>query len=79
MEFAKEHGKLLSWPEWGCCGDSTGDDPYFIEQAANWMRGVGPSFLYASYWDNNTAYEGELSNNQFPKAAAEFIDEFGKR
>jgi hypothetical protein len=77
MDFAKEHDKRLSWPEWGCCGDSTGDDPYFINQAAMWMRGA--DFLYASYWDNNTAYEGELSNGQFPKAAAAFIEQFGKR
>ena len=76
VDFAKAHGKRFSLPEWSCCGDSAGDDPYFINQMAAWLETNG--YLYADYWDSNTAYRGALTDGQYPLAAAAFIADFGK-
>jgi hypothetical protein len=76
VDFAKAHGKRFSLPEWACCGSSTGDDPYFINHIADWLGTNG--YLYADYWDNNSDYRGELSNGQYPLAAAAYIARFGK-
>jgi hypothetical protein len=75
VDFANAHGKRYSFPEWGCCGDSTGDDPYFINHVADWLK--SNSYLYADYWDNNSAYQGSLSDGQYPNAAAAYIADFG--
>ncbi|MEI9984395.1 MAG: glycosyl hydrolase [Aliidongia sp.] len=75
VEIAKNHNKRLSWPEWACCGDNAGDDPYFINQAAAWLKTY--SYLYADYWDSNTDYIGQLTNNQYPQAAKAYIADFG--
>ncbi|WP_189045156.1 glycoside hydrolase family 26 protein [Aliidongia dinghuensis] len=77
VDFANAHGKRFSLPEWACCGASTGDDPYFINQMARWLRNNG--YLYADYWDSNTVYRGELSNGQYPMAAAAYLADFGAR
>jgi hypothetical protein len=77
VDFAKAHGKRLSFPEWACCGDDTGDDPYFINQVAAWLRDNG--YLYADYWDSNTSYRGNISGGQYPRAAAAFLADFGGR
>ena len=77
VDFARTHNKRYSLPEWACCGDSTGDDPYFINQMANWLK--SNAYLYADYWDSNTVYRGELTNGQYPKAAAAYIADFGAR
>jgi Glycosyl hydrolase family 26 len=74
VNFAAVHMKRLSIPEWGCCGSNAGDDPYFINQMANWL--IQNSYLYAVYWDTNSAYMGQLSNNQWPQAAAAYIANF---
>jgi hypothetical protein len=73
---ARYHNKRVSWPEWGCCGDRAGDDPYFISHAAEWLKTY--SYLYADYWDSNTAYRGELTNEQYPEAAKAYITDFGR-
>ena len=75
VDFAKAHGKRYSFPEWGCCGDDTGDDPYFINHMAEWLKSNG--YFYADYWDSNTAYRGDLMDGQYPKAAAAYIADFG--
>lgn len=74
VNFAAAHMKRLSIPEWGCCSDNTGDDPYFINQMSTWIK--QNSYLYADYWDSNDAYQGMLSNNQYPNAAAAYIADF---
>jgi len=73
--FAKAHHKPMSYPEWGACGSDAGDDPYFIEQMHKWF--IENHVIYASYWDSNTDYFGQLSNNQYPLAAAKYKELFG--
>lgn len=71
VSFAKAHGKLLSFPEWGV----NSDDPLFVQNMYNWM--TANKYDHASYWDSNAAFQGKLSDNQYPHAAAEFKKLFG--
>ncbi len=74
VNFAAQHMKHLSLPEWGCCGNNAGDDPYFINAIDAWITEY--SYLYADYWDSTAAYNGQLSNNQYPLAGAAYIADF---
>jgi hypothetical protein len=65
-DFAAKHNKPMSFPEWGV----NWDNPYFIEQMYDWIK--SHNFAYASYWNSNSAFKGQLSNNQFPQASAEY-------
>jgi hypothetical protein len=79
-DFAREHGKPMSYPEWGVGtrpdGHGVGDDAVFMEGMADWFEEVKP--LYQSYWDVQAAdYNARMSNKQFPQAAATFKRRFG--
>lgn len=79
LDFANAHGKKKSFPEWGAGGGysapGVGDSPYFIQQMAQVIKTNNIS--YSDYWDTNAAYQGMLSNGQYPLMAAEFIKDFG--
>ena len=81
-EFAAVHGKPLSFPEWGTGkrqdGRGGGDDPYFIEQMAAWIR--GNDVVYHNYWDYaHPAFNAKLSDGHQPRAGAAFISAFGPK
>ena len=71
-DFAKAHNKPTAYPEWGVEFDGAG--PY-IERAAQWFS--RHHVLYQSVWDSNDAFPGKLTDNQYPKAAAAYIEAFG--
>jgi hypothetical protein len=71
-EFAAAHKKPTAYPEWGVNFDGAG--PY-IERAAQWFS--GHNVLYESVWNSNAAFPGKLSDDQYPRAAAAYIDSFG--
>jgi hypothetical protein len=73
--FAKAHHKPMSYPEWGTGGNESDDDPYFVEHMHRWF--VDNHVIYATYWDSNSVYQGQLSNNQYPLAAAKYKELFG--
>ncbi|MCX7304396.1 MAG: glycosyl hydrolase [Hyphomicrobiales bacterium] len=78
-DFGREHGKPISYPEWGAGtrpdGHGVGDDPVFIEGMADWFDAAQP--LYQSYWDVQAAdYNAQMSNGQFPEASAMFKRRF---
>jgi hypothetical protein len=75
VTFAATHNKRISIPEWGCCGNNAGDDPYFIDQMAAWL--VNNNYLYADYYDQNYNGTWQISNNQWPYAAQRYIYHFG--
>jgi hypothetical protein len=80
-DFARAHGKLISFPEWGTGdrsdGHGAGDDPHFIRKMAEWMR-ANP-VEYQSYWDYKASdYDSKISDGRRPLAAAAFKEEFGK-
>ena len=74
-DFAAAHNKLMSFPEWGSCGDKAGDNPYFVEQMYKWM--VDNHFIYASYWNSTGTYKGALSTGLYPHAGAKYKEIFG--
>ncbi|MFO1060103.1 MAG: glycosyl hydrolase [Dongiaceae bacterium] len=80
--FASAHGKPVSFPEWatgirvGYPGVGGGDDPYFIQKMHDWI--AAHNVAYHNYWDYNAPdFKAQLSNNQFPKAAAKYKALFG--
>jgi len=74
-EFARKHGKPMSYPEWGAGGNEAGDNPYFIEQMHRWF--LENKVLYASYWNSNASYKGRMSGGEYPKAGAKYKELFG--
>ena len=74
VNFAAAHHKLLSIPEWGVgnnaqSGHLGGDDPYYIQQMANWI--TTNKYYYADYfWQNNANGDYELTD--FPNSATAF-------
>jgi hypothetical protein len=79
-DFARRHGKPISFPEWGTGlrpdGHGGGDDPRFIRGMADWFARTGP--LYQSYWDVRASdYDAQLSAGRYPLAGAAFLKAFG--
>jgi hypothetical protein len=73
--FARQHGKPISFPEWGTGtrpdGHGGGDDPYFIQQMRRWIS--ANNVLYHNYWDYAAPdYNSKLSGGRLPKAGAMF-------
>jgi hypothetical protein len=75
-EFAKKHGKPMSYPEWGSGGNESGDDPYFVEQMHKWF--LENHVLYATYWNSNAGYKGRMSGGEYPDAGAKYRELFGR-
>jgi hypothetical protein len=75
QKFAQEHHKPMSYPEWGAGGVDSGDNPYFIEQMHQWF--LDNHVIYATYWNSNSSYKGQLSNDQYPNMGAKYKELFG--
>ncbi|HKQ83917.1 MAG TPA: glycosyl hydrolase [Steroidobacteraceae bacterium] len=81
-DFAASRGKPMSFPEWGTMtrfdgdGSGGGDDPYFIEQMAQWI--ASNNVAYHNYWDyKDRKYNSRLSDGSHPLAAEAFLRVFG--
>jgi hypothetical protein len=88
---SREHGKPLSFPEWGLWDspnldqpDGSGDDPEYIEQMHGWMTDPANNVAWATYFDINV--EGKVMHQLqpdwedgtvFPEASARFKALFG--
>jgi hypothetical protein len=87
-KFATEHGKQISFPEWGVVHRydyvelSGEDNPYYIQKMYDWMNALpasGPgSLAYHAYFEVD-ASDGahRLMLGQFPNSAAMFKKLFG--
>jgi hypothetical protein len=80
-DFARAHGKPMSFPEWGTGwrndGSGGGDDPYFIERMADWIG--HNNVLYHIYWDYpDRVYSANLSDGSRPRAGAAFRRIYGR-
>ncbi|RCW76044.1 glycoside hydrolase family 26 protein [Pseudorhodoferax soli] len=78
--FAAEHGKPMSFPEWGTGsrpdGHGGGDDPVFMRNMIQWIQ--SNPVKYHIYWDYKAPdYDGQLSSGKRPLAEAEFLRAFG--
>jgi hypothetical protein len=78
--FAHEHGKPMTYPEWGLWlrsdGRGGGDNPYYVQKMHEWIR--GNDVRYHMYFDYDAA-DGQhrLRSGRFPRSAAEFVRLFG--
>jgi hypothetical protein len=77
VQFARNHGKSVSFPEWGLYkpGDSFaggGDDPYFIQQMTQLFNNTNP--IYQSYF--NLDWGGGVLSD-FPGGQATFKTIYG--
>ncbi|MGN6278005.1 MAG: glycosyl hydrolase [Sphingomonas sp.] len=73
QDFAAQHHKPTAYDEWGVNSDTAG--PY-IQQAQKWFS--DHHVVYQNYWNSNSAFKGQLSNNQYPNASAAYKTAFGK-
>ncbi len=65
-DFAAQHGKLMSYPEWGV--GQFGDNPYFIQKMRDWFLHNQDKIAYAAYFDVDGQWPTQIDNNQFPQS-----------
>jgi hypothetical protein len=81
-DFARQHGKKLSIPEWGVypgtawAGHNGGDNPFYIAKMFGFFKEQKDNLAYEAYFNEPHAYyAGALNLN--PKAAAEYLKQTG--
>ena len=83
VAFANEHGKEIGLPEWGLWAsdnDGGGDDPYFVNQMASWIKtnATGP----AIFWNYDNGADGTVltipneTTGSVPDASSAFRTDF---
>ena len=80
--FSAQHAKPMAFPEWSVAirsdGHGLGDDPYFIDQFANWIATNDVAFTdIFSYDDSAGGQDGDITDGNFPNALAAFRQDFG--
>jgi hypothetical protein len=80
--FAASQGKPIAIPEWSTCfrndGHGLGDDPYFINQFANWIASNNVAFTNIfSFNDTAGGQDNDIADGNFPNALAAFKADFG--
>jgi hypothetical protein len=80
--FSAQHGKPMAFPEWSVAirsdGHGLGDDPYFVNQFANWVATNDVAFTdIFSYNDSVGGQDGDITDGNFPNALAAFRQDFG--
>ncbi|HUI03668.1 MAG TPA: glycosyl hydrolase [Acidimicrobiales bacterium] len=78
--FAAQQGKPIAFPEWSVDfrtdGHGLGDDPYFINQFANWI--TTHDVVFTDMFSFNTSDQrNDITDGHFPKALAAFKADFG--
>ncbi|TFV61219.1 UNVERIFIED_ORG: hypothetical protein E4P37_19165 [Bacillus sp. AZ43] len=79
-DFAEQHGKPLSVPEWGVypgtmhAGNNGGDNSLYIRKMVEFFRSMGPDLAYEAYFnDKGNYYAGSLwGPTRVPQAAAAY-------
>ncbi len=80
--FAASEGRPIAMPEWSVCyrsdGHGLGDDPYFINQFANWVASNNVAFTNIfSFNDTAGGQDNDITDGRFPNALAAFKADFG--
>ena len=79
-DFAQQHGKLLSIPEWGVIpgtsqqGGNGGDNAFYVQKMVEFFRSMGPNLAYESYFNepDPATSSSIFSPNKNPDAASEY-------
>jgi hypothetical protein len=81
-DFARQHGKKLSIPEWGVypgtawAGHNGGDNPLYVNKMFGFFRSQQDNLAYEAYFNEPASYyAGALDMN--PKAATEYRTQIG--
>jgi hypothetical protein len=82
VNFASRQSRPIAMPEWSVAirndGHGMGDDPYFINQFANWIATNNVAFTSIfSYNDSAGGQENDITDGSFPNALAAFRADFG--
>ena len=82
VNFATKEGRPIALPEWAddfrSDGFGLGDDPYFINQFANWIAAHNVAFTCIfSYNDTAGGQDNDITDGRFPNALATFSADFG--
>lgn len=78
--FAAQHGKPMTYPEWGLWvrpdGHGGGDNPYYLQKMRDWI--AANNVAYHAYFEYD-APDGQhrLMTGQFPRGAESFKTLFG--
>jgi hypothetical protein len=75
-EFAAQHGKPMSYPEWGV--GNFGDNPFFIQQMHDWFMKNKSNIVYAAYFDVDGLWPTQIDNGRFPNSLKLFRKLFGR-
>jgi hypothetical protein len=75
-EFARLHGKRMSYPEWGV--GNFGDNPFFIQQMHDWFMNNEDRIAYAAYFDVDGAWPTQIDNGRFPNSQRLFRKLFSR-
>jgi len=80
--FAATEGRPIAMPEWSVCtrsdGHGLGDDPYFINQFANWIATHNVAFTdIFSFNDTAGGQDNDITDGNFPNSLAAFRADFG--
>lgn len=76
-DFARAHGKLIAFGEWGLAGwDANGgqDDDFYIRRMHQWFTQNRDILAVECYFDDPTTLGNSLARWQLPKAAAAYRD-----
>jgi len=84
VDFAREHGKKISIPEWGVypgtgqAGANGGDNPFYVTKMHEFFRSLGDDLAYESYFNEDQSYyAGSLFGpNQNPAASDKYVSLF---
>lgn len=70
-DFARAHGKQISFPEWA----SNYNDTVFVTNMAQWFRDNEDIMAYHAYWNSNASFQGLLSD--YPAIQSAYFAAFG--
>jgi hypothetical protein len=84
VDFAREHGKKVSIPEWGVfpgtaqAGANGGDNPLYVTKMHEFFRSLGDDLAYEAYFNEDQSYyAGSLFGpNQNPAASDRYMSLF---
>jgi hypothetical protein len=81
-DFAREHGKPMTYPEWGLWirpdGLGGGDNPYYLEQMHEWIE--ANDVAYHMYFDYDAPNgDHRLEGGRLPRSEVVFRELFGSR
>ena len=75
-DFAAQHGKRISYPEWGV--GNSGDNPFFVQQMHDWFLENEENIAYAAYFNVDGLWPTQIDTNRFPKSQKLFRKLFGQ-